>query len=173
MIADGAGDRLGCGADEADGAEKLVGLHLPKHSDAADGVAHLAGHVMDRRGDGAQADLILAVFHSVALLADVGQLRRELLRRGERVRREGLELGVRENAAALRRRAVGKEKLALRRTIDRKPCADLGHDAKTRAGLLLCQRYDCCTVKNRQEYTLAKFSADTLHMRPCNRTDIP
>ena len=24
VIADGAGDRLGCGADEADGAEKLV-----------------------------------------------------------------------------------------------------------------------------------------------------
>ena len=173
MIADGAGDRLGCGADEADGAEKLVGLHLPEHSDAADGVAHLAGHVMDRRGDGAQADLILAVFHSVALLADAGKFGHKLLRRGKCMGREGLEFGVCKNAAALRRRAVGKEKLALRRAVDRQARADLGHDAKTRAGLLLCQRYDCCTVKNRQEYTLAKFSADTLHMRPCNRTDIP
>ena len=173
MIADGAGDRLGCGADEADGAEKLVGLHLPEHSDAADGVAHLAGHVMDRRGDGAQADLILAVFHSVALLTDAGKFGHKLLWRGKCMGREGLEFGVCKNAAALRRGTVGKKQLSLRRTIDRKPCADLGHDAKTRAGLLLCQRYDCCTVKNRQEYTLAKFNADTLHMRPCNRTDIP
>ena len=128
---------------------------------------------MDRRGDGAQADLILAVFHSVALLADVGQLRRELLRRGERVRREGLELGVRENAAALRRRAVGKEKLALRRTVDRQARADLGHDAQSRAGFLLRQRHDRRTVENRQKYALAKLGTDALHMRPCDRADVP
>ena len=113
MIADGAGDCLGCGADEADGVQELVGLDLAEHADAADGVAYLARHIVDGRGDRAQANFVFAVFHGVALLADAGELGGELLRRGEGVGRVGLELGVREDAAALGRGAVGQKQLAL------------------------------------------------------------
>ena len=91
VVADGAGDGVGGGADEADGVEKFVGLYLPEHADAADGIADLAGHVPNRRGNGAQADLILAVFHGVALLADAGELGRKLLGSGERVGCKGLD----------------------------------------------------------------------------------
>lgn len=173
MIADGARDRLGCGADEADGVKKFVGLHLPEHADAADGVADLTGHVTDRRGDRAQADLILAVFYGVALLADAGELGRKLLHCRECMGRIGLELCVRENAAALGRGAVGKKELSLRRAVDRQSCADLGHNAKTCPGLLLRERHDRGAVEDGQKHALAELSADALHVRPRDRADVP
>ena len=47
VVADGAGDGVGGGADEADGVQELVGLDLAEHADAADGVAYLARHIVD------------------------------------------------------------------------------------------------------------------------------
>ena len=128
---------------------------------------------MDRRGDGAQADLILAVFHSVALLTDAGKFGHKLLWRGKCMGREGLEFGVCKNAAALCRGTVGKKQLSLRRAVDRQARADLGHDAQSRAGFLLRQRHDRRAVENRQKYALAKLGTDALHMRPCDRADVP
>ena len=153
--------------------EKFVGLHLPEHADAADGVAHLARDVIDRRGDRAQTDLVFAVLDGVALVADAAELRRELLGCGEGVRRKGLQLRVRQNAAAFGRGDVGKEELALRGAVDRQARADLGDDAQTRAGLLLRERHDRGAVKNGQEDALAKLIADGLHVRPGDRADIP
>ena len=173
VVADGAGDGVGGGADEADGVQELVGLDLAEHADAADGVAYLARHIVDGRGDRAKANFVFAVFHGVALLADAGELGGELLRRGEGVGRVGLELGVREDAAALGRGAVGQKQLALRRAVDRQTRADLGDHAQARAGFLLRERHDGGAVKDRQEDALAELGADVLHVRPGDGTDVP
>ena len=77
-VADGAGNGIARLADQARCQEEILRIDLPEHADHADSVAHLSGRVTHRRGNRAQADLELPVFHGVALLADLLKLGLEL-----------------------------------------------------------------------------------------------
>ena len=46
---------------------KLLGVDAAEHTDDAHGVAYLALHGANRRGDGAQTDLVLAGLDGVAV----------------------------------------------------------------------------------------------------------
>ena len=98
--------------------QEFVGLHLPEHADTADGIAHLAGHVMDRCRDGAQADLVLAVFDGVAVRAAGLDLPHQGGRVGDGVRRE-LRHGLRaQQRLGARAGHIRQKHLALRRAVE-------------------------------------------------------
>ena len=115
-VADGAGNGIARLADQARCQEEILRIDLPEHADHANSVAHLSGRVTHRRGNRAQTDLELPVFHGVALLADLLKLGLELLRGNERMGRIGLELGNGQEPAALRLREVDRERIFPKRT---------------------------------------------------------
>ena len=138
-------------------------MNAAEHADHADGVAHLAHRSADRRGNGAQADLVFAVFDRVAVLAAGIQLLKQRRDIGDGIRREGRPREAAEQALGLLRRAAGKEGPALRRAVDGKPRADIGDDAQLVPRLDLIERNNARALADREHHGRVCLLRQQLH----------
>ena len=101
-----------------------------EHTDDGKGIGDGAVFVVDRRGDGAEARMVLIVVHGVALPADALQLRLQLLIASLGVGRIGLHAVLAKDALHLCPRHVRQHNLALYRAVYRQLRARSGHHAE-------------------------------------------
>ena len=148
-------------------------MRAAEHTDHAHGVGRLALHGVDRRGDGTQADLILAVFDGVAVRAAGLDLPHQGGWVSDGVRRE-LRHGLRaQQRLGARAGHIRQKHLALRRAVEGQAGADVGHDVQAAARFRLIERDDAATLAHGEHDGGSRLLAEMLHVGPRHKGNIP
>ena len=124
-------EHLPCGDNGALGVREFIRVHGTEHAEHADDIFERAAAGEDRRGNGAQADFIFAVFHGKACLPAGGQGREQRSCVCFRVGREGRErCCTGEELGSLGLAHVGEDDLPLRGAVQRQARTRRGDDAQ-------------------------------------------
>ena len=167
-------EHLPRGDNGALGVREFIRVHGAEHAEHADDIFERAAAGEDRRGNGAQANFIFAVFHGKACLTAGGQGREQRSYVCFRVGREGCErCCTGEELGSLAFTHVGEDDLPLRGAVQRQPRPGRGDDAQAVAPLRLIKRDNVSVFVSGEHRRAAGLVDQVRKVGPRERRDVP